>query len=85
MREVVFDTETTGLDPRSGHRVVEIGCLELFNHLPTGRSFQRYINPERDMPEGAFAVHGLSAEFLSTHPVLRKWRTTSWPSSAIRA
>jgi len=72
MREVVFDTETTGLDPESGHRVVEIGCLELFNHLPTGRSFQRYINPERDMPEGAFAVHGLSAEFLSTHPVFEK-------------
>lgn len=69
MREVVFDTETTGLDPESGHRVVEIGCLELINHLPTGRSFQRYLNPERDMPEGAFAVHGLSAEFLSGHPV----------------
>lgn len=69
MREIVFDTETTGLDPESGHRVVEIGCLELINHLPTGRSFQCYINPERDMPEGAFAVHGLSAEFLSGHPV----------------
>jgi len=69
MREVVFDTETTGLDPESGHRVVEIGCLELFNHLPTGRSFQRYINPERDMPAGAFEVHGLSAEFLAAHPV----------------
>jgi len=69
MREIVFDTETTGLDPESGHRVVEIGCLELFNHLPTGRSFQCYINPERDMPEGAFAVHGLSAEFLAGHPV----------------
>lgn len=69
MREVVFDTETTGLDPESGHRVVEIGCLELLNHLPTGRSFQRYINPERDMPPGAFEVHGLSAEFLAGHPV----------------
>ncbi len=69
MREIVFDTETTGLDPESGHRVVEIGCLELINHLPTGRSFQCYINPERDMPEGAFAVHGLSAEFLAGHPV----------------
>lgn len=68
MREVVFDTETTGLDPESGHRVVEIGCLELFNHLPTGRSFQRYLNPERDMPPGAFEVHGLSAEFLAGHP-----------------
>ncbi len=72
MREIVFDTETTGLDPESGHRVVEIGCLELINHLPSGRSFQRYLNPERDMPEGAFAVHGLSAEFLSTHPVFEK-------------
>lgn len=72
MREVVFDTETTGLDPESGHRVVEIGCLELFNHLPTGRSFQRYINPERDMPAGAFEVHGLSAEFLAGHPVFEK-------------
>jgi len=72
MREIVFDTETTGLDPESGHRVVEIGCIELINHLPSGRSFQCYINPERDMPEGAFAVHGLSAEFLSAHPVFEK-------------
>lgn len=72
MREVVFDTETTGLDPESGHRVVEIGCLELINHLPSGRSFQRYLNPERDMPPGAFAVHGLSAEFLAAHPVFEK-------------
>lgn len=69
MREIVLDTETTGLDPEAGHRIVEIGCVELFNHLPTGRSFQRYINPERDMPEEAFRVHGLSSDFLANHPV----------------
>ncbi|MDH3235221.1 MAG: DNA polymerase III subunit epsilon [Alphaproteobacteria bacterium] len=68
-REIVLDTETTGLDPKSGHRVVEIGCVELMNHLPTGRTFHRYINPERDMPEQAFAVHGLSISFLEEHPV----------------
>lgn len=69
VREIVLDTETTGLDPASGHRVVEIACLELVNHLPSGKHFHRYINPERDMPSEAFAVHGLSAEFLATHPV----------------
>jgi len=69
MREIVLDTETTGLDPASGHRVVEIGCVELFNHLPTGRVFHKYLNPERDMPEEAFKVHGLSEEFLSTQPL----------------
>lgn len=67
MREVVFDTETTGLDPKSGHRLVEVGCIELMNHIPTGLTFQRYINPERDMPEEAFRVHGLSADFLAKH------------------
>ncbi len=65
MREIVLDTETTGLDPLQGHRVVEIGCLELINHMPTGRSFHVYLNPDRDMPAGAFQVHGLSEEFLS--------------------
>ncbi len=65
MREVVFDTETTGLDPKAGHRLVEVGCIELMNHLPTGRSFQRYINPNREMTAEAFAVHGLSTEFLA--------------------
>ena len=65
MREIVLDTETTGLDPAEGHRIVEIACLELVNHLPTGASFQRYLNPERDMPEDAQAVHGLSADFLA--------------------
>ncbi len=69
MREIVLDTETTGLDPNSGHRIVEIGCIELHHHLPTGEVWHRYVNPERDMPEGAFQVHGLSEEFLSKHPV----------------
>lgn len=69
MREIALDTETTGLDPNSGHRIVEIACVELDNFLPTGRTYQQYINPERDMPEEAFRVHGLSAEFLAGHPV----------------
>ncbi len=69
MREIVLDTETTGLDPEAGHRVVEIGCLELINRVPSGRSFQAYLNPERDVPAGAYEVHGLSAEFLAKHPV----------------
>jgi DNA polymerase-3 subunit epsilon len=68
MREIVLDTETTGLDPRDGHRIVEIACIELIHHIPTGRSFHRYVNPERDMPEDALAVHGLTAEFLAGHP-----------------
>ncbi len=71
MREVVLDTETTGLDPNSGDRIVEIGAVELFNQMPTGKVYHQYINPERDMPAGAFAVHGLSAEFLSDKPVFR--------------
>ena len=69
MREIVLDTETTGFDPLAGHRIAEIGCVELFNHLPTGRVYHQYINPERDMPEEAFKVHGLSNEFLSDKPV----------------
>ncbi len=69
MREIVFDTETTGLDPLSGDRLVEIGCVELLNRFPTGKTFHRYINPQRDMPRGAFDVHGLSAEFLKGHPI----------------
>ena len=68
MREIILDTETTGLDPRSGDRVVEIGCIETHNHMPTGEFFHCYVDPERDMPEGAFAVHGLSSEFLSDKP-----------------
>jgi DNA polymerase-3 subunit epsilon len=69
VREIVFDTETTGLSPQSGDRVVEIGCVEIFNRFPTGRTYHCYINPERDMPESAFKVHGLSAEFLSSKPL----------------
>lgn len=69
MREIVLDTETTGFDPDLGDRIVEIGGVELFNHLPTGRTFHQYINPERDMPQSAFEVHGLSSEFLSDKPV----------------
>jgi DNA polymerase-3 subunit epsilon len=68
MREIVLDTETTGLDPFSGHRVVEIGCVELVNHVRTGNYFHSYLNPERDMPREAEAVHGLSAEFLKDKP-----------------
>lgn len=69
MREIVLDTETTGFDPASGHRVVEIGCVELINHVPTGEVFHVYLNPERDMPQEAFNVHGLSEEFLSDKPL----------------
>ena len=68
MREIVLDTETTGLKPLSGDRIVEIGCIELFNHLPTGNIYHQYIHPERDMPEEAYAVHGLSADFLKDYP-----------------
>ena len=71
MREIVFDTETTGLDPQSGDRLVEIGCVELVNRIPTGATFHSYFNPERDMPAAAEAVHGLSARFLSDKPLFR--------------
>lgn len=69
MREIALDTETTGLNPRAGHRVVEIGCVEMINHVASGEVFHVYVNPERDMPEEAFAVHGLSEEFLRDHSV----------------
>jgi DNA polymerase-3 subunit epsilon len=69
MREIVLDTETTGLDPLRGDRLVEVGCVEIFNRMPTGQTFHRYINPQRDVPAEAFAVHGLSTEFLSTKPL----------------
>lgn len=69
MREIVMDTETTGLDPFTGHRIVEIGAVELLNHIPTGSVYHQYINPQRDMPEEAFNVHGLSEEFLGSEPV----------------
>ncbi|MGX7896166.1 DNA polymerase III subunit epsilon [Tsuneonella sp. HG222] len=68
MREIVFDTETTGLDPRTGDRMVEIGCIELMNRVPTGRTFHAYFNPERPMPLEAEQVHGLSDAFLSDKP-----------------
>ena len=68
MREVVIDTETTGLDPLDGHRIVEIACLELIHHVPTGRKLHCYINPERDIPADAMAVHGLDTQFLAGHP-----------------
>jgi len=69
MREIVLDTETTGLDPFTGDRIVEIGAVELHNHLPNGNTYHQYINPQRNMPAGAFAVHGLSEEFLSDKPI----------------
>jgi DNA polymerase-3 subunit epsilon len=69
MREIVLDTETTGLDPASGHRIVEIACIELINHLPSGRQFHCYLNPERDMSADAQSVHGLTAAFLADKPL----------------
>jgi DNA polymerase III subunit epsilon len=69
MREIVLDTETTGLDPNGGHRIVEVACIELLHHVPTGRKFHRHVNPERDMPEDALAVHGITAEFLASQPL----------------
>lgn len=68
MREIVLDTETTGLDPADGHRVVEIACMELSNHIPTGRHYQVYLNPERDIPADAAAIHGLTSQFLADKP-----------------
>jgi len=69
MREIVFDTETTGFKPEEGHRIVEIGMVELLNRMPTGRTYHVYLNPERDMPKEAEAVHGLSATFLADKPL----------------
>ena len=69
MREIVLDTETTGISPRDGHRIIEIGALELMHHLPTGKQLHIYINPERDIDQGAVAVHGLTSAFLSDKPV----------------
>ena len=65
MREIVFDTETTGFEPSDGHRIVEVGCVELMDHIPTGRTLQFYLNPERDVPIESQRVHGLSNEFLA--------------------
>lgn len=69
MREIIFDTETTGLDPKTGDRMVEIGCVEMVGRVETGRTFHAYYNPERDMPAAAEAVHGLTADFLSGKPL----------------
>lgn len=69
MREIVLDTETTGFEPTEGHRIVEIGAVELFNHMPTGRTFHKYLNPERAMPKEAFEVHGLGDDFLRDKPL----------------
>ena len=71
MREIVLDTETTGFEPAEGDRIVEIGGVELFNHVPTGRTYHQYINPQRAMPAEAFAVHGLGDDFLRDKPVFR--------------
>ncbi|MCB2137713.1 MAG: DNA polymerase III subunit epsilon [Rhodobacteraceae bacterium] len=68
MREIVLDTETTGFEPAEGHRIVEIGAIELYNHVPTGRTYHQYINPERNMPAEAFDVHGLGDDFLRDKP-----------------
>ncbi len=72
MREIVLDTETTGLDPLQGHRIVEIGAVELLNHIPTGKTYHTYINPQREVPREAEAVHGLSSAFLKDKPVFSK-------------
>lgn len=69
MREIVFDTETTGLDPSDGHRVIELGCVELIDHLPSGQSFHAYLNPERPVPIESQRIHGLSDEFLADKPL----------------
>src|SRR3712207_5863477 len=69
LREIVLDTETTGTDHGAGDRVIEIGCVELLNHIPTGRNFHRYFNPQRAVSAGALAVHGLSDEFLADKPL----------------
>jgi len=69
MREIVLDTETTGFDPQDGHKVIEIGCIELMNHIPTGRTFHTYLNPQRDVPSDAVRIHGLTTEFLKDKPL----------------
>ena len=72
MREVILDTETTGLDPRKGDRLIEIGCIEIFNRIPTGREYHCFINPEREVPPEAQAVHGLTTDFLKDKPLFHK-------------
>jgi len=72
MREIVLDTETTGLDPDVGHRIIEIGCVELVNYMPTGRFYHTYINPERDVPAEASAISGIKTDFLKPFPIFSK-------------
>jgi DNA polymerase III subunit epsilon len=72
MREIVLDTETTGLDPKKGDRLIEVGCIEIFNRIPTGREFHRFVNPERDVPIEAQNIHGISTEFLAGKPLFRE-------------
>ena len=85
MREIVFDTETTGLSPTDGHRLVEIGCIELVNRCETGREFHAYFHPDRDMPFEAERVHGLSITFLSDKPRFHEQASTiCWSFSATR-
>ena len=71
VREIVLDTETTGLSPRDGHRVVEVGALEMVNKVLTGQKFHFYINPERDMPQEAYRIHGISSDFLKDKPLFK--------------
>jgi DNA polymerase III subunit epsilon len=78
MREIIFDTETTGLSPREGHRLVEIGCIEVENRFPTGRVFHKYLNPDRDMPLEAFEIHGLSSDFLKDKPLFNAVADELW-------
>lgn len=78
MREIVLDTETTGFEPSEGHRIVEIGAVELFNHMPTGRTYHQYINPERSMPAEAFEVHGLGDDFLRDKPRFAEIGAAFW-------
>src|SRR3546814_949368 len=83
-REIVFDTETTGIDPGSGHRLVEIGLVEMVGRVETGRVWHAYFNPERSMPPEAQAIHGLSAQFLSDKPLFRSEEHTSELQSLMR-
>ena len=90
LREIVFDTETTGLSPENGDRLVEIGAVELINHIPTGRTYHQYINPERSVPEEVVAVHGLTEEFLKDYPVFAEVaslsaRTVFWWRTMLRS
>ena len=85
MREIVLDTETTGFEPEQGDRIVEIGGVELLNHMPTGRTYHQYINPQRDMPQSAFEVHGLSRSSCATSRSSRRSRRSSSISWAMRS